>query len=154
MLSLTRKTDYALMALTYLASRPGVVISAREMSERFGVSLSLLMNVLKQLSGAEMVDSVRGARGGYTLAQPADEITLADLIDTIEGPVRLAPCVGGVDGGGRSGCDASETCPIQGPLGWLHNRLRGFFQNITLAELAAADDMAPVEAVNERAAQR
>ena len=154
MLSLTRKTDYALMALTYLASRPGVVISAREMSERFGVSLSLLMNVLKQLSGAEMVDSVRGARGGYKLAQPAGEITLADLIDTIEGPVRLAPCVGGVDEGGWSGCDASETCPIQGPLGWLHNRLRGFFQNITLAELAAADDTTPVEAVSEGAAQR
>jgi len=154
MLSLTRKTDYALMALTYLASRPDEVISAREMSERFGVSLPLLMNVLKQLSGAEWVHSVRGARGGYTLARSADRITLADLIDTIEGPVRLAPCVGGAPDGGRASCEASETCPIQGPLGWLHDRLRGFFQNITLAQLAAAGNRKPTESIGQGAVDR
>ncbi len=139
MLSLTRKTDYALMAVTYLAGRPKAVVSAREMSDRFGVSKPLLMNVLKQLSAAGMVDSVRGAHGGYTLAESAEEISLARLLDTIEGPVRLAPCVGGhVGDEGFGGCDASDRCPIQGPLAWLHNRLRDFFDDISLAELAAA----------------
>ncbi len=138
MLSLTRKTDYALLALTVLAMRPAEVLSAREMAERFGLSSGLLMNVLKQLGAAGLVDSVRGAHGGYRLAAPPERITLADLIDTMEGPVRLAPCVGG-NGEDPGDCDASSRCPIQGPLQRLHERLRAFFGDITLAELVAAD---------------
>ncbi|NQU76949.1 MAG: Rrf2 family transcriptional regulator, partial [Planctomycetes bacterium] len=75
MLSLTRKTDYALLALTHLAAEPAAVISAREMAEQYCLSQPLLMNVLKQLSASGLVSSVRGARGGYTLAKSAEQIT-------------------------------------------------------------------------------
>ncbi|NLF32806.1 MAG: Rrf2 family transcriptional regulator [Planctomycetes bacterium] len=152
MLSLTRKTDYALLALTYLATRAAEVVSAREMAERFALSSGLLMNVLKQLSAAGLVDSVRGAHGGYRLAQAPERITLADLIDTMEGPVRLAPCVGGGEGD-ANGCGASRLCPIQGPLQLLHDRLRGFFGEITLAELAAAEPRDGADTVNAGAQQ-
>ncbi|MFW6153942.1 MAG: RrF2 family transcriptional regulator [Planctomycetota bacterium] len=148
MLSLTRKTDYALLALTYLAMRPAEVVSAREMAERFGLSSGLLMNVLKQLGAAGLVDSVRGARGGYRLAERPERITLADLIDTMEGPVRLAPCVGGGKGDEPNGCGASSLCPIQGPLQLLHDRLRGFFGEITLAELVAVESRRDADGAN------
>ncbi len=137
MISLTRKTDYALLALSHLAGEPGAVVCARDIAERYSVSTPLLMNVLKQLSAASLVNSVRGARGGYSLARSAEEITLAEVIDAIEGPVRLAPCLAGSGGDGeRRPCDAGDNCPIQGPLNWLHGRLRVFFENVTLAEMA------------------
>ena len=143
MLSLTRKTDYALLALTHLADEPGRVVSAREIAERVGVSLPLLMIVLKQLASASLVNSVRGARGGYVLARPPDEITLAELIDATEGPMRLAPCVAAhSDDSVRAGCDSEANCPMYAPFIWLHGRLRGFFEGITLAELVAADPAA------------
>jgi Rrf2 family protein len=135
MLSLTRKTDYALLALTYLAGAGQAVVCAREIAERFAVSPALLMNVLKQLSASGLVQSVRGSHGGYALARPAAQITLAELIDATEGPVRLAPCQGGPDKGAVSLCDLGPQCPIHEPLSWLHGRLLGFFRNITLAEL-------------------
>jgi Rrf2 family protein len=141
MISLTRKTDYALLALTSLAgAKPGNVVSAREIAGQYGVSLSLLMNVLKQLAGCGMVTSVRGARGGYVLARPADQITLAELIDAIEGPVRLAPCVSGSTvRGAYDICQSGGSCPIHRPLSRLQHRLEGFFAGITLVELVAGE---------------
>lgn len=150
MLSLTRKTDYALLALTSLAVKPGNVLSAREIAAQYGVSLPLLMNVLKQLAGCGMVTSVRGARGGYVLARPADQITLAELIDAIEGPVRLAPCVNGA--AGRSAydiCQSGGSCPIHRPLSRLQTRLEGFFAGITLDELVCAQAGAAAGAGSE-----
>jgi Rrf2 family protein len=140
MLSLTRKTDYGLIALSCLADEPEALLSAREMAGRFGLSLPLLMNVLKQLCTAGLVRSVRGAHGGYSLARSAGEITLSELIQTLEGPVRLAPCVNGAKGGG---CEVGAICPMQGPLQRLHDRLQEFFGSITLAELAAEPHQAP-----------
>ena len=135
MLSLTRKTDYALLALGRLAGEPGQVLSAREIAEQFGVSLPLLMNVLKQLSSA--VQSIRGARGGYVLARPAEDISLAELIDATEGPARLAPCVG--TQAKEDCCDLGQDCPVHGSLSWLHVKLQGFLQNITLAEMVSVN---------------
>jgi len=139
MLSLTRKTDYALLALTRLAGQPGEIVSAREIAERVGVSLPLLMNVLKQLASAGLVSSVRGAHGGYSLARPAEEITLAELIDATEGPMRLAPCVATHRNSSVAvGCDSEAHCPMYAPFMWLHEKMRGFLEGISLAELVAA----------------
>ena len=95
MLSLTKKTDYAVIAMCHLALAPQRVASAREIARSFGMPLSLLMNILKRLCVAGLVRSVRGAQGGYALARPAGQITLADLVVALEGPVRLANCVNG-----------------------------------------------------------
>lgn len=138
MLSLTRKTDYGLIALSCLAETPEAVLSAREIAGRFGISLPLLMNVLKQLAAAGLVKSVRGSKGGYSLGKPSGQITLSELIHTLEGPVRLAPCIGHhTDAANREGCELGNSCPIQSPLRRLHDRLQDFFSNVTLAEIAA-----------------
>ncbi len=144
MLSLTRKTDYALLALAYLAGESASIVSAREIAARYRVSRSLLMNVLKQLSASGLIRSVRGAHGGYALARPAEEITLAEVIGVIEGPVRLAPCTGGGDEEVDPVCNALDNCPMHGPLNWLHLRLQDFFENVTLAEMAGVAGAVPV----------
>lgn len=145
MLSLTKKTDYALIAMSRLAANPEAVFSAREIAQDFHVPLPLLMNVLKKLCASGLVRSVRGARGGYSLARPAAEVTLADLIVALEGPMKLAQCSSakGDDGNGQPhGCRLGEKCPIQGPLQRVHERLRDFLENVTLAEIVAGQETA------------
>lgn len=138
MFSLTRKTDYALLAMTRLADEGGL-LSAREIAAQFGLSQALLMNVLKQLSGAGILNSVRGARGGYVLSRSAEEITIAELVEAIEGPLRLAPCVeSSTYPKKHHTCDVAHRCPIQSQLSWLHGKLWNVFEGTTLAELADA----------------
>src|SRR5438309_12050139 len=84
MLSLNRKTDYALVALSDLADRPGQWASARDIAGRGGVPPALLMNVMKTLQGAGIVQSTRGARGGYRIAADLDCLSLFDLVRVLD----------------------------------------------------------------------
>lgn len=147
MLSLTKKTDYAVIAMSHLAAaEPKAIVSAREIAESFGMPLALLMNILKRLCTAGLVQSVRGARGGYRLARSPRDITLADLVVALEGPVRLAECVvadhavHGSPVGASAPCRLGACCPIQGTLQRVQTRLQEFLESITLAEIAAGAD--------------
>ena len=136
MLAMTKKSGYGLIAMTHLARLgSGQVASAREISERFGVPKALLMNVLKELSAAGYVESVRGARGGYRLARRPEEINLADLIAVVERPVRLAECVTDQAGDGECTCEVMARCPISDPVHRVHRRLSDFLRKVTLAEI-------------------
>ncbi len=139
MLSLTKKTGYGLIAMTHLHGLPeGEVASAREIAESFDVPTSLLMNVLKELASAGFVESVRGAHGGYRLARAAEDVSLADLIETLEGPIRLAECVAGPSGhkGDREVCGIVDKCPVAGPLHRVHRKLSDFLKQVSLADIA------------------
>ena len=76
MLKLTKRTEYGLIALTHLADREGEVVSVREIGEHYPVPKRLLAEVLKNLHHAGIVDSARGAQGGFWLARTADTVTL------------------------------------------------------------------------------
>ena len=124
--------------MTHLAKLgPGEVISAREIADLFGVPASLLMNVLKELSAAGYVDSVRGVHGGYRLARRPEEITLADLVTALEGPIRLAACLTAATDEDKV-CSIAEmaSCPIADPVHRVQRRLNDFLKKVTLAELA------------------
>jgi len=116
MLTLTRKTDYALVALSHLAHRlaeDAGPVSARIIAETHGLPLPLLMNILKELAQAKLVNSTRGATGGYALALSPERISLLEIINAIEGPVKLTACCDGLPIVGQ-GCAVAATCPIQG----------------------------------------
>ena len=136
-MALTKKTGYALVAMTHLAKLPeGGLASAREIADRFGAPPALLMNVLKELSAGGYVESVRGARGGYRLARPPEEITLNDVVVVLEGPVRLAECV--TDRAGEDAectCQIMARCPIADPVHRVQRKLRDFLTKVTLAEI-------------------
>ena len=137
MLSLTRKTDYALVALSYLAglrSRGAEPASARQISEAFGLPLALLMNILKELVQARVLTSTRGANGGYELAVEPGRITLLEVVTAMQGPIRLSLCSDGLPIVGQ-GCTLSEGCPIRGPIRSLHSRLNRFLEELTLEDL-------------------
>lgn len=136
-MALTKKTGYGLVAMTHLAKLPeGEVASAREIAERFGVPASLLMNVLKKLGAAGYVESVRGARGGYRLARPPDEITLADIVTALEGPLRLAECLTDwTDEDSECTRQIMARCPVADPVHRVHRKLSDFLKKVTLAEI-------------------
>src|ERR1700728_2713904 len=94
MLSLSKKTDYALIALAYLAERPGRVASAREIAEARDLPAALLMNILKELQHHGLLRSTRGVKGGYEIAVDLAAVSLHQLIVALEGPVKLVECAG------------------------------------------------------------
>ncbi|HUU98544.1 MAG TPA: Rrf2 family transcriptional regulator [Phycisphaerae bacterium] len=135
MLSLTKKTEYALIAVCHLARSQREVVSARDIAARSAVRLPLLMNVLKALNQSGLLASVRGARGGYRLAVPAKTITLAALIAAVEMPVRLVRCAP-PRVAARPRCELSESCPIRAPVHKLHGMLNNLLTQVTVADFA------------------
>tara|TARA_R110002111_G_scaffold180950_1_gene246551 strand:+ start:2005 stop:2547 length:543 start_codon:yes stop_codon:yes gene_type:complete len=137
MLSLTRKTDYALVALSYLTGRyaeSAEPVSAKQIAQTFGLPLPLLMNILKELVRAKVLSSTRGINGGYELATEPGRISLLEVVTAMEGPVRLAQCADGLPIVGQ-GCNLSDDCPIQRPIRSLHRRINQFLEDVTLKEL-------------------
>lgn len=134
MFALTRKTDYAIIALSHMAQNPGLICTAREIADKFHVPPALLMNVLKTMSQRELVRSIRGAKGGYTLALPADQVTLATIIEAVEGPIRFTMCSAQREPE-DPGCDLFEFCPIKRPIQGIHDKLAGFLEQVTLEDI-------------------
>lgn len=142
MISLTRKTDYALVALAKLAEAETVQdrpVSVRQIAEEYRLPLPLLMNVFKGLQKAGFVRSTRGAHGGYDLAKSPDRIKLLSVIEVMEGPVRLALCC---EEGEREdilepciSCQALERCPISTSMRKVNDRIIDFLGAVTLEDL-------------------
>lgn len=140
MLSLTRKTGYALIALTYLAGRRSGLASAREIAEAYKLPTALVMNILKTLQHAGMLMSMRGTKGGYRLTADLNQITLLRLIEVLEGPVKLADCMAaGRDGGSADPelCKIAPGCPIKGAIRELHERIVKILDNLPLSDIIA-----------------
>ena len=136
MLSLSRKTDYALVAMADLARQSPATVSARDMAKRLNMPLPVLQNILTQLMHEEFVVSVRGARGGYQLRRPADQINIAELIEAVGGPFRLALCCDeGVTAGDDEECQMGDVCGIREPIRQLHTLLRHCLTKITLEQV-------------------
>jgi len=140
MLALTKKTDYALIALSHLARADDGPVSARQIAEQYSMPQPLLMNVLKRLARRDLIKSVRGARGGYQLAVAPEELTLAMLIEAMEGPIGLVQCaLERPLRNGRAVCRVGEKCPIRQPARKVHGKLQEFLQQVTLADMLEDD---------------
>lgn len=159
MISLTRKTDYALVALASLArpngSRNGKALakraSAHELADELHLPLPVLRNILKTLAHHGLLTSTQGPAGGYGLARAAKAITLAEVIDAIEGPLRLAVCCPIPEGESVQRCFREDSCKIKATVRRVHESLREFLHTVTLADIA--NDRIP-KAARTRKAQR
>lgn len=146
MLSLTKKSDYALVALAYLGLRwhdQTGPASARQVAAAFDLPAALLMNIMKDLASAGIVTSTRGARGGYELAREPVEINLLDVFVALEGPIHLVECC--TDRQQPAGrCQIANGCPVRLPMQKLDQRLQRFFQSVSLQDLITSDADAPM----------
>ncbi|MCA1584668.1 MAG: SUF system Fe-S cluster assembly regulator [Acidobacteria bacterium] len=134
MLRLSKKADYALIAMTHLAMRQdaGGSSSAREVAEAYAIPLELLAKILQRLVRARLLHSVQGTRGGYRLARAPLSISVADVIQAVDGPVTVTACS---DQDHR--CDQFSRCSIRDPLWKIKTRILDTLNTVTVAELAA-----------------
>jgi len=140
MLSLTRKTDYALISLTHLAKLDkGETASAREIADLYELPKALLMNILKQLCHAGMIESMRGARGGYQLAHHPSEISVLDTLIAMEGRFELTRCCRNTPVPQGECGPNDKGCPISCSMKRLHAYMRLFLQAITLERIVDHD---------------
>jgi Rrf2 family protein len=96
----------------------------------------MLMGILNQLARRGLVISTRGAKGGYRLAREPEQITLAQIIDAVEGPVRLTMCCMGHDDVPEPECDLEAVCDVKQPLQAVQRRLETFLSEVNLADIA------------------
>lgn len=129
MLKFTRRTEYGLMALAYLGSRPEGLRSVREIVASLGVPQRLMAEVLKTLARAEVVVATRGPTGGYRLRQPPSEVSLAAVVAVLEGPLQVTDCLNG------GACDLETSCIIRRGLGEVAHRIEGLLEEFTLGDL-------------------
>jgi Rrf2 family protein len=143
---ISRKVDYGILSLSYLAGAQKEA-SAREISERFGISRAFVANILKQLCQVGLLEGQRGMHGGYKLALPADMITLERIIESLEGPFRLMSCV---EGDEHEDCGLMNSCPVRSPLKTVHDRIVEALRRTTLAELVQNESHVFVSIGSER----
>ncbi len=133
MLKLSRLTDYAVAALVRLGMADGVETSPG-IAAGIGVPEPTVAKVLKALAGNGLVISTRGARGGYRLSKPLTEISVSEVIVSIDGPIALTSCV---EGTGIL-CESQALCPVAGRWNPVNDAIRDALSHISLADMAAA----------------
>ena len=134
MLRISRLTDYATLVLATLAENPERVQTATALAEHTRIAAPTVSKLLKQLQRANLVTSTRGLHGGYQLARPAVEISAADILDALEGPVALTDC-----SAGHGHCGIEETCRVGRVWQRLNTAIRRSLHEVTLAQLAGID---------------
>ena len=139
MLRLSKKTDYALIALAYVASIGNKATSARDIAERHDIPVELLAKVLQRLVQKGMLKSQQGIHGGYVLARAADTMTVAEIVEAIDGPLMLTVC-----GTTDERCEQFSKCNIRDPLHRIRDRIIGALMACTIAELVSPRPDDPV----------
>ncbi|HJW93715.1 MAG TPA: Rrf2 family transcriptional regulator [Thermoanaerobaculia bacterium] len=134
MLKISRLTDYGLLATVYLARKAGEVVAAREIATFYHLPLPMITKVLKTLHAGGIVQSYRGAGGGYSFDGDADIVTLGQIIETLEGPWNLVECES-VDESGHAVCSIRVACPSRRFMFGINRAIKGAFEQVTLAEL-------------------
>src|SRR5438270_3922194 len=137
MLRLSKKADYALIAMKHLAAdAPHGTASAREIAERYDIPLELLAKVLQQLTRRGLLLSQMGIHGGYHLARLTTAISVADIIEAIDGPLAITAC-----GPADERCDQFSKCNVRDPLWRVKDRIIAVLQTFSLSEMAHGMDL-------------
>lgn len=142
MIRLNRLTDYAIVVLSQMGREGAAVRTAPQLAQETGVPLPTVAKLLKTLAADHIILSHRGAAGGYALSRAPEEITVAEIIASLEGPIALTACV---EGSGNH-CDVESLCPMRGSWEKINSAIRKALAGLTLAELAAPAVFPPLGA--------
>ena len=132
MLRISKLTDYGIVLLARFAGAPrDAQLSAREMAEATELPLPVVSKMLKELASAGLLESLRGAKGGYRLVRTPDAITVAEIVHALEGPIALMAC-----NAGPGHCDQEARCTVQEPWHRINRAVHDALARVTLADLA------------------
>jgi FeS assembly SUF system regulator len=143
MLRLSKLTDYGTVVMAHMAREPDRIHAAAELAAAIGVAVPTVSKILKMLTLGSLLQSVRGPKGGYMLSRPAGKISIAEVIDAMEGPIGVTECsaITGL-------CAQESACTVR--ANWLRiNRvIRDALVQMTLADLAQQSFKPPFKPVH------
>lgn len=144
MIRITKQADYGIVLMTHLSRNPDKLHTAPELATQTQLPLPIASKVLKMLARAELLQAHRGVKGGYTLARPPKTISVAEVIQAVEGPIALTECVEG----SLSACSMESFCPLQDPWQLINQAVHQALSSITLAQMVGssthlANDLKP-----------
>jgi len=132
MLRLSKRVEYAILAMQFMSLKSEELISAKEISENLNISFEFLSKTLQVLMKNNLVESVQGIHGGYHLAKHPDEISVSEVINALENSTGIVECM--VDG--KDSCGRSDTCSIRYPMAKIQKQINEFFKRISLTEIS------------------
>jgi FeS assembly SUF system regulator len=130
MLRITKITDYGFILLAYMANADEELLhNAKDLSANSGIALPTVSKVLKILTQGGILKSHQGSKGGYSLARPSHQITAAQVIQAVEGPVAITDC------SGEEGCE--RNCQVSNSWQKINGTVIQALDELTLADMAA-----------------
>ena len=130
MLKITRKVEYALIALRHLQSKDTEdLTSAKEIAIHYGIPKQLLAKILQQMSKENIIEAVQGPAGGYRILANLDKISLKDFFEKLEGPLGMMDCFF------ESDCIQINTCNIRVQIQRINDNMGDMFSKMTLMEV-------------------
>ncbi|KAK3584272.1 hypothetical protein CHS0354_035353 [Potamilus streckersoni] len=129
MIKISKKADYAIVALSHLVYS-GEPVSAKKIAEFYHFPSPMVSKVMKELAQGNIIEGTRGVNGGYKLNMRPDQITLGYILDIMDGPSEITECCSDVNI-----CPASKECLVKYGLNKVQRKIRMLFDNTTLKEL-------------------
>ncbi len=131
MIRMTKQADYGIVLMTRLAGEPQRQFSAPELAEECQLPQPTVSKILKSLARGELLASHRGVKGGYALARDPQEISVAEIITALEGPIAITECIDDAPGE----CCQEPICPVRGNWQRINVAIRMALEQIKLAEM-------------------
>ena len=131
MLKLTRKLEYALIALRHMQDKENIFISAKEIADMYLIPYELLAKILQQMTKLNYIKAAKGSRGGYRIRKGLTEISLTQFIEDIEGPIGIVDC------NINSDCVQLNNCNIRMPIKQINSNIREIFNGIRVGDITS-----------------
>ena len=133
MIKVSRMADYAILLVCKMSNDENKVYSSQELSIITSLKITTISKILTKLTKANVTDSIRGVSGGYKLMLQAEDISVGNIIDIIDGKVALTVCV---EEGENHNCDLVSLCPSQSNWQVINNTVREALNSVSIAEMA------------------
>jgi Rrf2 family protein len=139
MLRFTKRADYGLMAIHYIAVHDGLgAVSAKRIAEEFTIPPELMAKILQRLAKQRLIVSTNGPKGGYALARRPSEITVGEVIRALEGPINIVSCLEDAD------CPQMQKCNLRRPVQKIQAAISQVLDTMSLSELTSGADVPPL----------
>jgi FeS assembly SUF system regulator len=139
MIRISRLTDYGIVLMSYLAAHPDRFHNAAQVAVGARLPAPTVSKLLRLLAREGLLESQRGAKGGYGLARAAEQISLADVIRALEGPIALTTCNTSLPGE----CEHEPQCPVRGHWHRINQAVRQALEDVRLSEMALRPPVLP-----------
>lgn len=146
MLRLSKKVEYGILAVQYMAEKLSELITAKEIAEKLDLSFDFLAKTLQTLNKNGLISSSQGVRGGYVLTKSPDEIRLTDIIEALDEKANLVDCFSPDD----PECARQDECKLRYPLHILQKKINLIFESTSIAELSKNSDKVQIDLIKKR----